>query len=73
MAMKYQEGQHVILLDTEFKPAVNAVIKGYNAENEKYLIEFSFPLDRPSQEIWVSQERLLSEFIETDKWDLQKI
>jgi hypothetical protein len=67
MTMKYQQGQLVILLDTEFKPVVNAIVKDYNAENEKYLIEFSFPSNTASQEIWVPQERLLPEFTEADK------
>jgi hypothetical protein len=65
--MKYQKEQQVILLDTEFKPAVYATIKDYNSENEKYLIEYSLPPDTPPQEMWVPQERLLSQFIETTK------
>ena len=57
--MRYQKEQHVILLDTEFKPAVNAVVKDYNEENGKYLIEFSLPPDTPAQQIWVVEERLI--------------
>lgn len=56
--MKYKPGQSVILLDTEFKPAVNAVIKEVNTEMQKYLIEYRFSADTNPEEIWVSQERL---------------
>ena len=56
--MKYQPGQAVILLDTEFKPAVHAVIKEVNNETQKYLIEFCYPGSIKPEEIWVSQDRL---------------
>lgn len=65
--MKYQKDQQVTLLDTEFKPAVNAVIKDYSAQREKYLIEYSLPPNNLTEEMWVPQERLLSQLIETPR------
>lgn len=56
--MKYEVGQNVILLDTEFKPAGNATIKAINFDLEKYLIEFSLHTASLPEEIWVPQERL---------------
>lgn len=56
--MKYQIGQTVMLLDTEFKPAVNALIKDYSTETLKYLIEFRYSENSSPEQIWVPQERL---------------
>jgi hypothetical protein len=56
--MKFQTGQSVLLLDTSFKPAVNAIIKEIDTESGKYLIEFSFPVGAKPEQIWVPQERL---------------
>lgn len=56
--MKYQPEQPVILLDTEFKPATNAVIKEVNKDTQRYLIEYIFPAGAKPEQIWVPQERL---------------
>jgi hypothetical protein len=56
--MRYQPGQTVLLLDTEFKPATTAVVKESNTETLKYLIEFRYSENSLPEQIWVPQERL---------------
>jgi hypothetical protein len=56
--MRYQVGESVILLDTEFKPAVNAVVKDVNTEATTYLVEYQLPNQSEPETIWVLQERL---------------
>ena len=50
--MKFQIGQQVILLDTEFKPAGNAVVC-------KYEVSFIYPHKTAADHIVVSEERLI--------------
>lgn len=56
--MKYQVDQSVILLDTEFKPTVLAIIKEINLERVSYLVEYQLPNLSEPDTIWVPQERL---------------
>ncbi len=57
--MKYQSGQKVILLDTEFKPAGNAVICKYEETSHKYEVEFIYPGSQKADNISVPEERLI--------------
>ncbi len=57
--MKYQSGQKVILLDTEFKPAGNAVICKYEETSHKYEVEFTYPGCQKADNISVPEERLI--------------
>ena len=63
--MKYSSGQKVTLLDTEFKPAGSAVIRGYEEISNKYEVEFTYPDRQTVDNISVPEERLilLSEFM----------
>lgn len=63
--MKYSSGQKVTLLDTEFKPAGSAVIRGYEETSNKYEVEFTYPDRQTVDNISVPEERLilLAEFM----------
>lgn len=63
--MKYSSGQKVTLLDTEFKPAGSAVIRGYEETSNKYEVEFTYPDRQTVDNISVPEERLilLSDFM----------
>ncbi|MEO6668460.1 MAG: hypothetical protein ABIN36_03220 [Ferruginibacter sp.] len=63
--MKYSSGQKVTLLDTEFKPAGSAIIRGYEETSNKYEVEFTYPDRQTVDNITVPEERLiiLSEFM----------
>lgn len=62
--MKFQTGQMVILLDTEFKPAGNAIICNYQESSNKYEVDFTYPGNDKSDKLSIPAERLilLSEF-----------
>jgi len=57
--MKYQSGQTVTLLDTEYKPAGNAVICNYQENSNKYEVDFTYPGSEKSDKISVPEERLI--------------
>ncbi len=57
--MKYSSGQKVTLLDTEFKPAGSAVIRGYEETSNKYEVEFTYPDRQTVDNISVPEERLI--------------
>lgn len=57
--MKFQIGQEVILLDTEFKPAGSAVVCKYEEHIDKYEVSFTYPHKTAADNIFVSEERLL--------------
>lgn len=57
--MKYNSGQKVILLDTEYKPAGNAVVKGYEEYSNKYEVEFVYPDGEMADRLTVPEERLI--------------
>jgi hypothetical protein len=65
--MKYQIGQTVILLNTEFKPITEAVVKDIDNETQLYLVEYQFPKSTAAENVWVKQERLL-EFIDLSQF-----
>ena len=57
--MKYQFGQTVTLLNTEYKPAGNAIVCNYEESSNKYEVDFTYPdSDRPNK-ICVPAERLV--------------
>ena len=56
--MKYQVDQPAVLLDTEIKPTVNAVIKEVHPETTAYLAEYEFSNQRESATIRVLRERI---------------
>ena len=66
--MKYASGQKVTLLDTEFKPAGSAVVRGYEETSNKYEVEFTYPGRQTFDQIVVPGERLvlMSEFLIPD-------
>ena len=57
--MKYQSGQTVTLLDTEYKPAGNAVICNYQESSNKYEVDFTYPGNQKADKISVPEERLI--------------
>ncbi len=58
--MKFQSGQTVILLDTEYKPAGNATICRYEEDSNKYEVEFLYPGSEKADSITVPEERLVT-------------
>ena len=57
--MKYHTGKTVILLDTEYKPAGNAVICGYDEDTHKYEVDFTYYGKSAAEKISVPEERLI--------------
>jgi hypothetical protein len=57
--MKYQSGQKVTVLDTEYKPAGNAVICNYQENSNKYEVDFTYPGNNKADKISVPEERLI--------------
>ncbi len=57
--MKFQSGQTVTLLDTEYKPAGNAVICNYQESSNKYEVDFTYPGNNKADKISVPEERLI--------------
>mgnify|MGYP003529132672 CR=1 FL=1 len=57
--MKYESGQTVILLDTEYKPAGSAVIRKYEEDSNKYEVAFIYPGNNQPDNISVPEERLM--------------
>lgn len=56
--MKYHREQKLILLDTTYKPVSNAVVKDFDADTEKYLVQYQLNPQSQTQELWVAPERL---------------
>jgi len=67
--MKYQSGQLVILLDTEYKPAGNAIICRYEEDSNKYEVEFTYPGHEKADNIVVPEERLVIQHPEMFNWE----
>ncbi|HEV8083706.1 MAG TPA: hypothetical protein VGP55_10910 [Chitinophagaceae bacterium] len=57
--MKFKTGEQAILLDTEYKPAGNAVIKFYNADTKLYKVEFRYANKNSVIEVEVPEDRLV--------------
>jgi hypothetical protein len=57
--MKFQIGQNVIVLDTEFKPAGNAVVCNYEEDIHRYEVSFVYPDKINADHIVIPEERLL--------------
>jgi hypothetical protein len=57
--MKYQSGQTVTVLDTEYKPAGNAVVCTYQESSNKYEVDFTYPGSQTADKISVPEERLI--------------
>jgi hypothetical protein len=57
--MKYQSGQTVTVLDTEYKPAGNAIICNYQESSNKYEVDFTYPGNETADKISVPEERLI--------------
>ncbi|MEO5581554.1 MAG: hypothetical protein ABIR66_02595 [Saprospiraceae bacterium] len=56
--MKFHTGQVVTLLNTEYKPAGNAVICHYEQHSNKYEVDFIYPNKQQADKISVPEERL---------------
>ncbi len=57
--MKFEIGQEVIVLDTEFKPAGNAIVCHYEDSINKYEVAFVYPNKHQADHITIPEERLL--------------
>lgn len=57
--MKYQSGQTVTLLDTYFKPAGSAVVIRYEEMTNKYEVNFRYPGNKNTDQIYIPAERLV--------------
>jgi len=56
--MKFQLSQTVILLDTEYKPAGNAIVRSHNDDRQQYEVDYKYPDSEKIEKIWVPEERL---------------
>ena len=57
--MKYQFGQTVTLLNTEYKPAGNAIVCNFEESSNKYEVDFTYPDSDMPNKISVPAERLV--------------
>lgn len=57
--MKYQNGQTVLLLNTEYKPVGNVIICNYEENSNRYEVDFTYPGSEWPDKITVPEERLL--------------
>ncbi|MDB5277215.1 hypothetical protein QWZ08_12420 [Ferruginibacter paludis] len=57
--MKFQSGQTVTVLDTEYKPAGSAVVCNYQENSNKYEVDFIYPGHDKADKISVPEERLI--------------
>ena len=57
--MKFHLSQKVILLDTEYKPAGEVIIRNLHDESRKYEVDFTYPGRKEPEKIWVPEERLI--------------
>ncbi len=57
--MKFQSGQMVTLLDTEYKPAGVAVICEYQEATNRYEVDFTYPGHHTADKISVPEDRLI--------------
>jgi hypothetical protein len=56
--MKFSPGQTVLLLNTEYKPVCNAIVKNYDNETGKYEVAYQYPDPNITETLFVPQERL---------------
>lgn len=57
--MKFQNGQRVLLLDTEYKPAGNAIVCQYEEISNKYVVEYVYPDGEKADKLFIPEERLV--------------
>ena len=50
--------QTVLLLNTQYKPVCNAIVKNYDDETGKYEVAYNYPDINNTETITVPQERL---------------
>ena len=57
--MKFENGQLVIVLDIELKPAGNAIVRNYLEETNIYEVDFIYPNKSGVAHIIIPEDRLL--------------
>ena len=57
--MRFELNQIVILLNTEYKPAGNAIIRSYDEDQKHYEVDYKYPNSEKEEQIWVPVERLI--------------
>jgi hypothetical protein len=57
--MNFQLNQTVIVLDTEYKPVGNAVIRSHRDDARQYEVDYKYPDSEEIEQIWVPAERLI--------------
>jgi len=58
--MRFTQGQQVMVLDTEGKPAGSATIKHYHPDTKRYTVDFKYANSEEAQEITLPEERLIT-------------
>jgi hypothetical protein len=58
--MDFLPNQTVIVLNTEYKPAGNAIIRGYSDDLKQYEVDYKYPDSEKIEQIWLPVERLLN-------------
>jgi hypothetical protein len=57
--MKFHSGQTVTVLDTYYKPAGSAVVIQYQENTDRYEVNFRYPGNDKTDQIYVPEERLI--------------
>jgi hypothetical protein len=58
--MNFELNQTVIVLDTEYKPAGNAVIRNHSDDLLQYEVDYKYPDSEKVEQIWIPVERLVT-------------
>jgi hypothetical protein len=58
--MDFQLNQTVIILDTEYKPAGNAIIRNHSEDSQQYEVDYKYPGTEKVEQIWIPVERLIT-------------
>ena len=57
--MRFELNQTVILLNTDYKPAGNAIIRKHSDDLLRYQVDYQYPHSQTVERIWVPAKRLL--------------
>jgi hypothetical protein len=57
--MQFKEGELVLILDTQYKPAGTARVLGYNKDSTLYAVSFRYPGANADEEFEIPERRIL--------------
>ena len=59
-SMKFNQGQKVIVLTTERKPAGYGFVINYNVQINKYKVSYTYPNTKEAEEIELPEDRIVA-------------